>query len=55
MIGVGFRIPPIFRLCKLCAIRFIATSCPNYAKWMMRYHLELLYSDKAQFLGRLWI
>ena len=29
--------------------------CPNYAQWMMRYHLDLLYSDDAQFLGHLWI
>ena len=36
-----------FCLCKLCAIIFFATSCPNYAQWMMRYHLELLYSDEA--------
>ena len=50
MIGVGFRIPPPpfnFCLCKLCAIEFFATSCPNYAKWMMRYHLELLFSNEA--------
>ena len=37
-----------FCLCKLCAIIFFATSCPNYAQWMTRYHLELLYSDEAQ-------
>ena len=36
-----------FCLCKLCAIIFFATSCPNYAQWMTRYHLELLYSDEA--------
>ena len=50
MIGVGFRIPPplfTFCLCKLCAIKFFATSCPNNAQWMMRYNLELLYSDEA--------
>ena len=34
-----------FCLCKLCAIIFFATSCRNYAQWMMRYHLELLYSN----------
>ena len=54
MIGVGFRISPshkhTFCLCKLCAIKFFATSCPNYAQWMMRYHLELLYSNEAQLL-----
>ena len=22
-------------------------SCPNYAQWMTRYRLELLYSDEA--------
>ena len=37
-----------FCLCKLCAIIFFATSCPNYAQWMTRYHLELLYSVEAQ-------
>ena len=26
---------------------FFATSCPNYAQWMTRYHIELLYSDEA--------
>ena len=36
-----------FCLCKLCAIIFWATSCPNYTQWMTRYHLELLYSDEA--------
>ena len=36
-----------FCLCKLCAIIFFATSCPNYAQWMMRYHLKLLYSDET--------
>ena len=35
-----------FCLGKLCAI-FFATSCPNYAQWMMRYHLDLLYIDDA--------
>ena len=24
-----------------------ATSCPNYAQWMTRYHLDILYSDEA--------
>ena len=37
-----------FCLCKLCAIILFATSCPNYALWMTRYHLELLNSDEAQ-------
>ena len=36
-----------FSLRKLCAIIFFATSCPNYALWMTRYHLELLYSNEA--------
>ena len=63
IIGVGFKIltrrpvpksppPPSLKLvtlclCKLCAIVLFATSCPNYAQWMTRYHLELLYSDEA--------
>ena len=34
-------------LCKLCAIIFFATRCPNYAQWMTRYHLELLYIDET--------
>ena len=49
-----FPLPPLrvlnfftFCLCKLCAIIFFATSCHSYAQWMMRYNLELLYSDKA--------
>ena len=48
------RVPPtpVFKTfnfcpCKLCAIIFFAQSCPNYAQWMTRYHLELLYSDEA--------
>ena len=36
-----------FCLSKLCAIIFFATSCPNYAHWMTRYHLELLCSNEA--------
>ena len=36
-----------FCLCKLCTIVFFAISCPNYAQWMTRYHLELLYSDEG--------
>ena len=36
-----------FCLCKSCAIIFFVTSCPRYAQWMTRYHLELLYSDEA--------
>ena len=38
----------LFTFChKLCAIIFWATGCPNYAQWMTRYHLELLYRDEA--------
>ena len=54
MIRVGISpLPPpslklfTFCLCKLCAIIFSATSCPNYAQWMTRYHLELLCSNEA--------
>ena len=36
-----------FSLCKLSAIIFFATSCTNNAKWMMRYHLDILYSNEA--------
>ena len=37
-----------FCLCKSFAIILFATKCPNYVQWMTRYHLELLYSNKAQ-------
>ena len=36
-----------FCLCKLLAIIFCATSCPNYAQRMTRYQLELLYRNEA--------
>ena len=36
-----------FCLGKLCAI-FFAASCPNYAQWATRYHLDHLYSGEAQ-------
>ena len=36
-----------FCLYNFFAIIFFATSCPNYAQSMTRYHLELLYSDEA--------
>ena len=50
-----FPVPPItpniklltFCLGKLCVIIFFATSCPNYAQLMTRYHLELLYRDET--------
>ena len=38
----------LFTFCQgeLCAI-FYARSCPNYAQWMTRYHLDLLYIGEA--------
>ena len=35
-----------FCLRKLYAVSF-ATSCPNFARWMTRYHLDILYIDEA--------
>ena len=35
-----------FCLGKMCAI-FFATSLPNYARWMTRYHLDLLNIDET--------
>ena len=38
----------LFTIClgKLCAIYFVA-SFPNYAEWMTRYDLDILYIDEA--------
>ena len=36
----------IFCLGKMCAV-FFATSRPNYARWMTRYHLDLLNIDET--------
>ena len=61
MIGAGFRIltrTPILKLPLVPPSQFktfllsvyvscVQLSCPNYAQWMMRYHLELLYSNQV--------
>ena len=40
--------PPQFKTFSLSVyVNCVQLSCPNYAQWMMRYHLELLYSDEA--------
>ena len=47
MIEVGFLILTRTPVPTLPRFIFFATICPNYAQWMTRYHLNILYSNET--------